>query len=253
MPLPLLLPISCLARTPEARPCGARLARGLALLAAFMASAACLPAAAEGSSTSSTPSMGNTYDGSSYGGSSSYGSTSSSSSGASSSQGSWWAPGTGRSLIGLNVGRSRYHADCDSAFTCDNKDRYFTIYGRTMSDSWWGTEIGYVDMGRMERAGGDTRARGINLSLVGRAPVAEPFGLFGKVGVTWGHTSTGTAPGATVAGGSHNGFGLSLGAGVSWDFTPKLAGVLEWDRHDFRFEGGRDAVRATSVGLQYKY
>lgn len=210
------------------------LMRGLAALAAAMAGAACLPAAAHGSEHESAA-------------------PTSSSSGASSSQGSWWAPGTGRSLIGLNVGRSRYHADCDSAFTCDNKDRYFTIYGRNMSDSWWGTEIGYVDMGRMERAGGDTRARGINLSLVGRAPVAEPFGLFGKVGVTWGHTSTDAAPGSTIAGGSHNGFGLSLGAGVSWDFTPKLAGVLEWDRHDFRFEGGRDAVRATSVGLQYKY
>lgn len=167
--------------------------------------------------------------------------------------GNWWGPASSRNLIGLNAGRSNYQAGCDSAFRCDDTDRYFSIYGRTMASPVWGTEIGYVDMGRMERAGGDTRARGINLSLVGRAPVAEPFGVFGKVGVTWGHTRTDTVPGATIPGGSHNGFGLSLGAGVSWDFTPKLAGVLEWDRHDFRFEGGRDAVRATSVGLQYKY
>ena len=48
--------------------------------------------------------------------------------------------------------------------------------------------------------------------------------------------------------------GLSLGAGLTWDFTPNLSAVLEWDRYDFRFAGtGRDAVHATSVGLQYRY
>lgn len=203
----------------------ARAAHVLPLLLALTGMMASLPAQAQGSSAGTTDA----------------------------SRGAFWMPASGRTAIGLNVGRSTYNAPCDTAFACDDTGRAFSLYARTMGDSWWGTELGYVDMGRMERAGGDTRARGVNLSLVGKAPVTEPFGVFGKVGVTYGHTRTGTAPGHTIAGGSHNGFGLSLGAGVSWDFTPKLAAVLEWDRHDFRFEGGRDAVRTTSVGLQYKY
>ncbi len=168
-------------------------------------------------------------------------------------RGAFWMPSSGRTALGLNLGRSTYQADCDAAFACDDTDGYMSVYARTIATPRWGTELGYVDMGRMERGGGDSRARGINFSLVGKTSVADPLGVFGKVGVTYGHTRTSIAPGSTLAGGSNNGFGLSLGAGVSWDFTPKLAAVLEWDRHDFRFEGGRDAVRATSVGLQYKY
>ena len=48
--------------------------------------------------------------------------------------------------------------------------------------------------------------------------------------------------------------GLSYGAGVSYDFTPRLSATLEWDSNDFRFaSGGRDPVRSTSLGLQYRY
>ena len=57
-----------------------------------------------------------------------------------------------------------------------------------------------------------------------------------------------------IAAGSEQGFGLSYGAGVSYDFTPRLSATLELDSNDFRFAGGgRDPVRSTSLGLQYRY
>ncbi len=168
---------------------------------------------------------------------------------------SWWMPGGGRTAIGLNLGRSTFHVGCGTGgFPCDDTDRYVSLYGRNMANDLWGGELGLVHMGTMNRGGGDTRAYGLNLSLVGRAPIASPFGVFGKVGALYGHTSTDAAVGSGLSGGTKNGFGLSLGAGVSWDFTPNLSAVLEWDRYDFRFAGtGRDAVHATSVGLQYRY
>jgi opacity protein-like surface antigen len=166
---------------------------------------------------------------------------------------SWLMSGSGRTAIGLNVGRSTFQAPCGNVFACDDTDRYWTIYGRTMANDMWGSEIAFVDMGDMDRGGGTTRARGLNISLVGKVPIAQTFGVFGKVGAMYGRTRTSTAAGADIAGGNENGFGLTVGAGVSWDFSPKVSAVLEVDRYNFRFQSGRDAVNTASVGLQYRY
>lgn len=166
---------------------------------------------------------------------------------------SWWVPGSGRTAIGLNVGRSDFQAPCGNVFSCDDSDRYWALYGRAMANDFWGSEVAFVDMGQMERAGGTTRARGLNVSLVGRVPIAQSLGAFGKVGAMYGRTRTSTAAGADIAGGNENGFGLTVGAGLSWDFSPRVSAVLEWDRYNFRFQGGRDAVNTASLGLQYRY
>lgn len=164
-------------------------------------------------------------------------------------------PGKGRVSIGLSLGRSRYSAPCGAtSFSCDSSDNSVQISAGGMIGNFWGVELGYLDMGRISRGGGTTRARGLDLNLVGKAPLWQSLGVFGKVGTTYGRTETSALAGSTLATGSERGFGLSYGAGVSYDFTPRLSATLAWDSHDFRFAGGgRDAVRATSLGLQYKY
>lgn len=168
---------------------------------------------------------------------------------------SLWAPGSGRNAIGLNLGRSEYRVGCGSAlFGCDDEDRYMHLYGRGMVNDYWGAELGLLDMGSIDRGGGSTKAQGINLSLVGRAPLGSAFSLYGKLGTTYGRTRTSAAPLSGITEGTENGFGLAYGAGVSYDITPRLSAVLEWDSHDFRFAGGgKEPVRATSLGLQYRY
>jgi OmpA-OmpF porin, OOP family len=164
-------------------------------------------------------------------------------------------PAASRSYLGLNLGRSNYNIPCGSlTLLCDDSDRSVRLYAGTMVGDFWGVELGYINMGRIARAGGDTRAQGLNLSMVGKAPVARSFGVFGKVGTTWGRTESSALAGSGIASGSERGFGLSYGAGVSYDFTPRLSAILEWESHDFRFAGsGRDPVRSTSLGLQYRY
>ncbi len=166
---------------------------------------------------------------------------------------SWWMPASGRTALGLNVGRSDFQVPCGTVFSCDDTDRYWSLYGRSMAGDYWGSELAFIDTGRMERAGGTTRARGLNVSLVGRVPIAQTFSAFGKVGALYGRTRTSTAAGADIAGGNENGFGLSVGAGLSWDFSPKVSAVLEWDRYNFKFRSGRDPVNTASLGLQYRY
>lgn len=180
-------------------------------------------------------------------------STSGAASGTRDTTASPWTAGGGRMAIGLNLGRSNFNVPCGSVFACDDTDHYWSVYGRTMTNESWGAEIGFVDMGDMARAGGTTRARGLNVSLVGKVPIAQTFGVFGKVGGIYGRTRTSVGPGADIASGNENGFGLSVGAGLNWDFSPRLSAVLQWDRYHFRFRSGRDPVNATSVGLQYRY
>ena len=164
-------------------------------------------------------------------------------------------PGKGRSYIGLSLGRSRYGVTCGAtSLSCDTRDSSVQVAAGAMAGNFWGVELGYLDMGRISRGGGTTRARGLDLSLAGKVPLWQSLGVFGKIGTTYGRTETSVVAGSTLAAGSERGFGLSYGAGVSYDFTPRLSATVAWDSHDFRFAGGtRDAVRATSLGLQYKY
>ncbi|RYG14891.1 MAG: hypothetical protein EON92_00425 [Burkholderiales bacterium] len=157
--------------------------------------------------------------------------------------------------VGLNVGRSRYDTGCGTGiFACDDSDRALHLYGGSMFSDYFGLEVGYINFGDMGRGGGETRAKGLNLSLVGKAPVATGLGLYGKIGTTYGRTETSSAAGSGVTAGSDNGFGLSYGLGLTYDFTPKVSGVLSWDSHDLRFAGsGRDSIRTATIGIQYRY
>jgi OmpA-OmpF porin, OOP family len=168
--------------------------------------------------------------------------------------GRWWS--NARGYLGLSVGGSHYGVACGgTALVCDDTGTAWRASAGLMANNYWGVELGYIDLGKMARAGGQTKAQGLNLSLVGRAPVWQSFSVFGKLGATYGRTETSTAGPATgVTAGTERGMGLSYGVGIGYDFTPRLSATLEWDSNDFRFAGtGRDQVRSTSLGLQYRY
>lgn len=163
----------------------------------------------------------------------------------------WWLPG-GRSYLGLNLDRSRYSLACQStALLCDHSAQL--VIG-TMAGKFWGVELGYLDMGRIARGAGESRVQGLNLSLVGRASVGPSLGLFGKLGTTYARNDTAVMGASASPGGPGQGFGLSFGGGLSLDLSPRLSATLEWDSNDWRFAGaGREPVRSTSLGLQFKY
>ncbi|HEY8051083.1 MAG TPA: outer membrane beta-barrel protein [Ramlibacter sp.] len=93
----------------------------------------------------------------------------------------------------------------------------------------------------------DTRSQGLSVRIVGRPSLLPSLGVFGKVGSGFARPDT------TVMGngGPEQGFGFAYGGGVSYDFSPRLSASLEWDSYDLRLPVG--PVRATSLGLQYRY
>ena len=161
----------------------------------------------------------------------------------------------GASYVGVNVGSSNYSlGNGFGPFTSDNKDTVYNIYTGTFFTPNFGFELGYTNFGKIERAGGSTKAQGINLSLVGRAPITQSFNIFGKLGTTYGRTEVSAFPGTGIAYGKENGFGVSYGIGAEYSFNPQLSAVLQYDEHKLKFAGdGGDRVNATTVGLRYRF
>jgi outer membrane autotransporter protein len=115
-----------------------------------------------------------------------------------------------------------------------------------------GAELSYVDLGRLDRNGGDVRAKGVNLGLVGRLPLSDQFNVFGKIGVVYGWTRTGS-PLAGVATGNKSDMNVSYGLGAQYDINRQWALRGDWDAYRLEFSGGRDTVSLFSVGGVYKF
>lgn len=166
-----------------------------------------------------------------------------------------WLPYTKRGYVGINLGQGDYDLSCgNGVFGCDNtSDLAGKIYTGGWFNDFLGLELGFIDMGKGDRGGGDTRARGVNLSLVGRLPI-QMANVFAKAGTTYGRTRVSTSPLSGLANGKDNGFGLSYGAGIGFDVTKTSSVVLEWERHEFNFAGlGRENVDATTIGYVHRF
>lgn len=118
----------------------------------------------------------------------------------------------------------------------------------------WSVELSQLRLAPPAGPTAGVDRQGLNLSLVGRKPLfGHAFSVYGKLGTTYGYAESGHLPGPAAAA-FGTGYGLSLGAGVSMDVTRRLSATLGWESHDLRLvSGGRDNVRSTSLGLQYRY
>ena len=162
-------------------------------------------------------------------------------------------PWTQQGYVGLNIGKSDYNTPCGFGPGCDEADAAFHVYTGGMFSQWLGVEVGYLNMGNADRAGGRTRAHGVNASLVGRVPVG-PVNLFAKGGATYGRTEVSADLLSGVSTGKDSGFGPSWGAGVGYDFGRNSTVVLEYARHQFHFVGvGRDSVETASIGYVHRF
>ncbi len=164
-----------------------------------------------------------------------------------------WLPYTNNGYVGLSVGRSHYSLNCGSLAGCDDSDTAFNLNMGGMFTPYVGAEIGYLNMGKIDLAGGSARAEGINLSLVGKIPVGSSFNFFGKIGTTYGRTRV-NAPTGFTGGDRESGWGAAYALGASWDFNDHWSAVLDVQRHRFEFVGNNDEwVRSTNLGLQYRF
>lgn len=163
--------------------------------------------------------------------------------------------GSGNSYIGLNAGRSDYSmGNGTGLYSADRYDVAYSVYAGSYFNRNFGFEFGYLDLGSVNRAGGRTKADGINLSVVGRLPIGSSFNLLGKLGTTYGRTDVTSGTGSGVTAGTEKEFGWAYGLGAEYMFNPQWSAVLQYEEHDLKFSGGdRDRITSTSLGLRYRF
>ena len=168
--------------------------------------------------------------------------------------GNTFLPYTRGGYVGVNLGQSDYQTDCGVGnYACDKPKIAGKLYVGGMFSPYVGVELGYLHMGRADRAGGRTQAQGGNVSLVGRIPI-NAFHVFAKAGGTWGRTNVSSNALSGVPSGRDSGWGGSYGVGAGYELGRSTAIVVEWENHDFHFAGtGREGVKAVSIGLMQRF
>ena len=163
-----------------------------------------------------------------------------------------WIPGTSYGYIGGSVGRSDYDLGGCLGFSCDDKVTGFKLFTGGRFSRYFGVELGYFNLGEADRNGGDVKAQGANLSLIGIAPIADSFSIFGKLGGNYGWTKTSTTiPG--VPAGKEDGLGISYGAGLQYDISKSVGLRADWDRYRLKYVGQRENADLYSVGVVFKF
>jgi hypothetical protein len=90
---------------------------------------------------------------------------------------------------------------------------------------------------------------GVNIPLLEKSVGGSDLRLYGRLGPAVARPVTSVLGAAGADAG-----GMSYGFGVSWELSPRASATVGWDSHDWRFGGlDREPVRATSLGLQWRY
>ena len=148
----------------------------------------------------------------------------------------------------------------------DNKSTGGKLFGGYQFSPNFAVEGGYFDLGRFNYSGitsggnysGTTRARGLNLDLVGTLPLTDRFSLLGRVGAAYAQTrdnfaSTGFVP-ANTFNRSNNSTNVKFGVGIQYAITEALALRGELERYRINDPiRNRSNVDMASIGLIYRF
>ncbi|MBC7438031.1 MAG: outer membrane beta-barrel protein [Bdellovibrionales bacterium] len=148
--------------------------------------------------------------------------------------------------------------------TEDDRDTGYKLYGGYHISRNFAVEAGFFDLGKTSYTfntappgsySGRTRVRGLNLDLVGIAPVSDRFSVFGRIGAAYArsrvdNTTTGFVPGAGST--TRNSTNLKVGVGVEYAINEALAVRGELERYRINDPiRNRGHIDMASVGLVY--
>lgn len=161
----------------------------------------------------------------------------------------------GNAYVELGIGKSDYSlSNGIGIFGAEQGDSSYSIRGGSYFNNNLGMELGYSDLGRINRAGGTTSADVLSVSLIGKLPLSPSFNLLGKVGTTWSRTKVSSALNSGVVAGDDGGFGLSYGVGGEFAFNPQWSAALEYESYNLKFPGDRtERVGNTTLSARYHF
>jgi OOP family OmpA-OmpF porin len=148
--------------------------------------------------------------------------------------------------IGGSLASTKWKGDDVGGLSTDKSATGGKIYGGYSFTPNFGLEAGYATFGKYKSAAGSLKADGFYADAVGTLPLGNGFSALGRVGVFNGKLDS-------SLGGDDRGTSYKVGAGVQYDFDPKLGIRGEWERYRFDALGTKSNADMYSVGLNYKF
>jgi OOP family OmpA-OmpF porin len=148
----------------------------------------------------------------------------------------------------------------------DDRDIGFKLFAGRKFNKHFAVEAGYYNLGKLgftantTPAGsltGSAKFQGLNLDAVGILPLTEKFSLLGRVGYAYTEakdtfTRTGAVPVLSDPDPKKSQGNYKYGAGVQYDFTPKLGLRGEWERYRVNDAvGNKGDIDMLLIGLVY--
>ena len=154
--------------------------------------------------------------------------------------------------IGAALGQSRFDdRRCAAGFSCDRHDLAYKLMGGMQFLRIVGVELGYVNLGSADRDGGQIKAQGLDLDLVGNLPLG-PLNLFAKAGGVYSWSEV-TASAPRTRTGSENGFDWTYGLGLQYDIDRHFSVRGDWDKYRIKYVGRSAYADLYSLGVVYKF
>ena len=167
--------------------------------------------------------------------------------------------GTSGVYVGLNAGRAEAKELCDNVTNCDSADS--TVRGEIgyAFSNMLAAELGYTSFGTIFDAKNNAvdakqDVSAWTLSVLGTWPVAEMFGIFGRIGMAgYNSSNSGTVQGVSVK--DDDSTKPYFGAGVKFDLTSNWMLRAEYQRYTdiSGVNGENDSVQAWYAGGGYSF
>ena len=158
--------------------------------------------------------------------------------------------------VGATVGQSKFKDACSGAgagVSCDDKDTAWRLLAGYQFNRNLAVELGYHNLGEVKATAGTLsetiKTNAWELVGVGLWPVANQFGVYGKLG---GYR----AEAKDSLDGKDTNTGVTLGAGLQWDPMAPLGVRLEWQRYNKvggNNTGGKDNIDVLSLGAVWRF
>ncbi len=161
--------------------------------------------------------------------------------------------------LGLNAGQAEARKYCNNIGNCDSADTSVRSEVGYQFNENVGAEFGYTSFGTLF-SGNDNNVNASQDASAWTAsglltwPVAERFGLFGRLGLArYNVSNSGTVQGVSVQ--NHNGTKPYLGAGVKFDLAHHWLLRAEYQVYTdiSGVDGSKDNVQGLYVGGAYRF
>lgn len=161
--------------------------------------------------------------------------------------------------IGLDAGQAEANKYCNNITNCDSSDTSVRGEVGYQFNDILGAELGYTSFGTLFKANDNNvnakqDASAWTASVLGTWPVAEPFGIFGRLGLArYNVNNSGTVQGVAVE--TKNAVKPYFGAGVKFDLTSSWMLRAEYQLYTdiSGVDGTKDNVQGWYAGGVYRF